>query len=121
MVASFVAQAIAGGPLSIHGDGSQSRDFVHVRDVVTALVLLGRGGLPDGTWNLGSGRAVTVAQLADLVEAAAGRPLGRRTLPRRAGDVTRSVLSSRRLRGLGWRPEVRLAAGIGELLGPPGG
>jgi nucleoside-diphosphate-sugar epimerase len=61
---------------------------------------------------------VTIGELADLVAARAARPLARRSLPRRAGDVTRSVLSARRLRGLGWHPAVDLPAGIAELLGP---
>jgi UDP-glucose 4-epimerase len=121
VVASFLDQAAAGGPLRIHGDGSQSRDFVHVLDAVTALLLVCRfraAGGTDGTWNVSTGRAVTVRALADAVERAVGRSLGRTSLPRRAGDVSRSVLSPARLRAAGWRPTVGLEEGLRGLLAP---
>jgi UDP-glucose 4-epimerase len=124
VVASFLDQAAAGGPLRIHGDGSQSRDFVHVDDAVAALLLLGRlraAGGADGTWNVATGRAVTIAGLAATVESALGRRLDREHLPRRDGDVTRSVLSPARLRAAGWRPTVDLEDGLRRLVaGHPG-
>lgn len=117
VVAAFVEQAVSGGPLRIHGDGSQTRDFVHVHDVTEALVLLARPGTGDGIWNLASGRRTSIAELADLVEREVGRALGRSHGPRRTGDVTESVLSAARLRAIGWRATVSLDAGLRELLG----
>jgi UDP-glucose 4-epimerase len=116
VVASFIDQAARGEPLMIHGDGSQTRDFVHVSDVVEALWRLSRSDLPSSTWNLAAGRRMTITDLADIVEQAAGRPLGRAAGPRRAGDVTHSAISAGRLRGLGWRPSVGLLAGVSELV-----
>ncbi len=119
VVAAFVNGAAVNGRLTIHGDGTQTRDFVHVRDVVDALWRLGRADAPDGTWNVASGRRTSIARLADIIEAAVGRRLVRVSGPRRPGDVTASALSSARLRSLGWRPAVRLSAGIAELLDSP--
>jgi nucleoside-diphosphate-sugar epimerase len=115
VVAAFVNQARE-GRLSIHGDGSQTRDFVHVRDVTDALWRLGRQSAPTGIWNVAAGRRTAIMELADAIERACGGTLGRTHGPRRPGDVTSSVISGRRLRELGWRPEVTLEAGIAELL-----
>jgi UDP-glucose 4-epimerase len=116
VVASFIDQAARGEPLMIHGDGTQTRDFIHVSDVVEALWRSSRSDVPSGTWNVAAGRSMTIADLADIVEQAAGRPLGRAAGPRRAGDVTHSAMSAGRLRGLGWRPWIGVSAGIGELV-----
>ena len=119
VVAAFVGQALERQPLTIDGDGHQTRDFVHVRDVVDALVRLGDPRAPVGTWNVASGRRVSIAALADMVERASGRQLGRESRPERTGDVRDSAISSARLRALGWRPTVALSQGLLELLSGP--
>lgn len=119
VVAAFVSRARAGGPLTIHGDGLQTRDFVHVRDIAEALLRLADASTPSGTWNIASGRSVTILELAGLVERAMGRELGLVHQPTRAGDVRSSHASSARLRALGWKPAVTLARGIRELVAPP--
>jgi UDP-glucose 4-epimerase len=112
VVASFLAQAAADGTLRIHGDGRQTRDLVHVGDVVDGLRILARPEIGSGVWNIGTGTAVTIGRLADLVEVACECPLGRVFGPRRSGDVADSNISSRRLRGLGWRSTITLPDGI---------
>jgi UDP-glucose 4-epimerase len=67
-------------------------------------------------WNVASGTAVTIRGLADAVEAATGRSLGRLSLPRRSGDVTRSLLSPARLRSAGWQPSIGLEDGLRGLI-----
>ena len=121
VVAAFLEQACTHGTLEIHGAGGQTRDFVHVRDVVESLWRLSHPAAPVGIWNVSSGRSITIVGLADAVERAVGRPLPRRHLDRRPGDVERSAISAAKLRGLGWRPIVRLSVGLGELLGPTAG
>ena len=116
VVAAFVEQAERGGPIRIHGDGRQTRDFTHVRDVVEALLLVGRPGTASGTWNVATGRSLSVADLAAAVEQAVGRPLGRSFGPRRQGDVASSSISAAALRRVGWRPTVALRDGLAELL-----
>jgi nucleoside-diphosphate-sugar epimerase len=116
VVAAFIEQATRDGVIRIHGDGTQTRDFVHVRDVVEALCLVARAANGDGTWNVAAGRSVSVAALADHVERAFGRPMGRSFAPRRPGDVAASMISPAALRRLGWRPKVGLDAGLAELV-----
>jgi UDP-glucose 4-epimerase len=116
VVATFVGLALAGQPLTIDGDGRQTRDFVHVRDVVAALVLLGVPDGPGGTWNVASGRAVSVDSLATTVERRVGVTLGRVHRPARPGDVRSAAESAARLRRLGWAPSIPLGRGIQDLL-----
>ncbi|MHB8458851.1 MAG: NAD-dependent epimerase/dehydratase family protein [Candidatus Limnocylindrales bacterium] len=118
VVAAFVSQAFLGGPLRIHGDGRQTRDFVHVTDLVDALVRLADPAVPSGTWNVAVGRQTSILRLADLVERVVARSLQREFLPRRPGDVTHAAMSSTRLRALGWRPSVSLESGLAELAHP---
>lgn len=116
VVAAFIDQAARGEPLMIHGDGSQTRDFIHVTDVVDALWRLSRSDVPSGTWNVAAGRRITIAGLADIVEQALGRQLRRAAGPRRPGDVTYSAISAARLRALGWRPAIGLSDGVKSLI-----
>jgi UDP-glucose 4-epimerase len=117
VVAAFIEQAVLSGVLRIHGDGRQTRDFVHVDDVVAALLRLAEPGMPSGTWNVASGRSGTILSLAETVERAVGRPLEREFTATRPGDVRHSAVSASRLKTIGWRPSIGLAAGIGGLVG----
>ena len=116
VVAAFIERARSNRALDIHGSGEQARDFVHVADVVESLWQLSRPTAPTGTWNVSSGRSITIADLAAVVERVVGHPLSRSHASRRPGDVDRSAISSARLRRLGWRPMVGLARGIRLLV-----
>jgi UDP-glucose 4-epimerase len=120
VVAAFTDLASRGQPLTIHGDGSQTRDFIHVTDVVEALWRLSRSDAPSGPWNVAVGNGMSIAGLADVVEEAVGRPLGRTPRPRRAGDVMHSAMSAARLRDLGWRPSIALRDGVRALIAERG-
>ena len=112
VVAAFLDQARRAGRLTIHGDGSQTRDFIHVDDVVEALSRLGDVTGSTGVWNVSSGRRTSVVELASVVERVVGVPLVRTMAERRPGDVTDSAISSGTLRRMGWRPRMGLEAGI---------
>jgi UDP-glucose 4-epimerase len=116
VVAAFLEQADSTGVLRIHGDGRQTRDFVHVEDVVGALLRLAEPDMASGTWNVASGTSGTILDLAETVEAALGRPLGREFTAERAGDVRHSAASAARLEAIGWRPSISLSSGIGRLV-----
>jgi UDP-glucose 4-epimerase len=116
VVAAFIEQARGSQVLEIHGSGAQSRDFIHVTDIVEALWQLSRPAGPTGTWNVSAGRSISVSGLAEMIERAVGHPLGRHYASRRSGDVNRSAISSARLRRLGWKPTIGLARGVRELL-----
>lgn len=117
VVAAFLEQAAGNARLEVHGDGSQTRDFVHVRDMVDALLLLGLEEDAVGIWNVASGRRIRIVDVADIVEHCLGYRLTRTWSARRTGDVTHSAISAARLRALGWRPSIRLYTGIDELVG----
>jgi UDP-glucose 4-epimerase len=115
VIAAFVSAAQHSSKLVIHGDGTQRRDFLHVADLVSALLLLGDCD-ETGTWNVSLGRATSVLELARLLEQITGRPLEITHGNRRPGDIDESQLASDRIRQLGWSPRVSLAGGLRQLL-----
>lgn len=115
VVASFLEQATQLGSLMIHGDGEQTRDFLHVFDAVDALVRLAYEPA-SGVWNVASGRSRSIRDLAVSIESACGHPLARIGGPIRSGDIRSSKMSARRLRTTGWRPRIGFRAGIAGLV-----
>jgi UDP-glucose 4-epimerase len=111
VVAIFLERMARSESTTIYGDGSQTRDFVYVDDVVAALLAaVGRGG---GPYNIGSGSGTTVTDLHAACARAAGSATPPRHEPARLGDVQRSVLDATLAsRELGWRPEVSLDEGV---------
>jgi dTDP-L-rhamnose 4-epimerase len=131
-VASFFRSALAAGRAPrVFEDGAQRRDFVHVRDVacatVTAAEAVTGAGLPGGpgtlrAYNVGSGTARTVGDLASALADAYGGPGPVITGEYRLGDVRHVTASSERIRReLGWRARVPFADGVAELAAAPAG
>jgi UDP-glucose 4-epimerase len=109
----------SGAPLAIYGDGTASRDYVHVDDIATALRLaLTSDRVPGGTvLHAASGVETTVTELADLCRRAAGKP-GHpiEYRPKRAGEVGRNFASYDLAHELlGYAPSVRREDGIPRL------
>ena len=110
VVAIFLDAMAAGEEAAIFGDGEQTRDFVHVDDVVSALLAAPGTG---GVFNVGSGAATTVAELHERCRTVTGDDRPPRREPAREGDIRRSVLDvSLAERELGWRPQVGLEEGL---------
>jgi UDP-glucose 4-epimerase len=111
VVAIFLERLARGEETIVFGDGTQSRDFVYVDDIVSALLAtVGKAG---GPYNVGTGEDTTVAQLHAACARVAGSAAEPRYEPARLGDVQRSVLDSGRIeRELGWRPAVSLDDGL---------
>jgi UDP-glucose 4-epimerase len=110
VVAIFLNAMAAGENTTIYGDGRQTRDFVHVDDVVRAL-LLAPGTA--GVFNVGSGVETSVLELHERCRAVSGDRREPTFAAVREGDVQRSVLDvSLAARELAWRPEVSLAKGL---------
>jgi UDP-glucose 4-epimerase len=111
VIAIFLERLGNGEETQIFGDGRQTRDFVHVADVVEAI--LAAGERRTGIFNVGTGIETTVTELHALCAEAAGSEQEPRYLPARGGDARRSVLDvSRAAAELGWRPEIPLEEGI---------
>ena len=112
VIGVFLRARREGRPLTIEGDGEQTRDFTHVRDVVRANLLAIDAPTADGrAINIGFGRNTSVNQIAAMI----GGP--RASQPSRAGDVRHTLADiSQAARLLGWRPRTPIEEGIGELL-----
>jgi UDP-glucose 4-epimerase len=117
VVSIFCDRAVSSKPLTIYGDGSQTRDYVYVGDCVTAFLAAAEHGKA-GTWNIGTGTEVNVLELAGIVSAVTGNRIDPEFAPPRMGELLRSALVSERAeRDLGWRPSVPLADGVAAVFG----
>jgi len=108
----FLAQLLAGRPLTIVGDGEQTRDFTYVSDAVDALLTVAASDQAGCVYNVGSGKPVSVNELVRLL----GSPPCVH-IPKRPGepDCTFADISAIR-RDLGWVPKVPLAEGVESML-----
>src|SRR4029077_8037891 len=112
VVPNFISQALRGEPLTVYGDGSQTRSFCYVSDLVEGIVRLLRSD-HTGPVNCGNPREVTILQFAERIKALTGskseivfRPLPEDDPKQRQPDITRA----RTL--LGWEPRVALEDGL---------
>jgi UDP-glucose 4-epimerase len=114
VVPRFVTAVAEGRPVPINGDGSQSRDFTYVANVVEANVLAGAAQNVNGAvLNVATGRRATVNELAETVGEILGLPVEKEFLPDRAGDVRDSwadISAAREL--LGFEPRIALEEGL---------
>ena len=114
VVPRFLAAIDAGEPVPIHGDGTQSRDFTYVANVVEANVLAGEQEGAGGTvLNIATGRQASVNELADAIGAVLGKPVEKHYLPVRTGDVRDSwadVEEAKRV--LGYETRIGLEEGL---------
>lgn len=117
-VAVFLARALAGEAIEIWGDGSVTRDYIYIRDVVEAfLKAMDYEGEPR-VFNIGSGEGRSLNDILAAMEALLGRPVERRYLPARKFDVPVSVLDINRAREkLRWTPGISFAEGLRRTLG----
>ena len=109
----FVHRVLAGEPITIFGDGEQTRDLVNVADVARANVLAATAPGVGGAFNIGNGSRVTINELARLVLAAAGAAVPIEHGPPRAGDVRHSQADiSKASRAFGYTATVPLEDGL---------
>ncbi len=112
VIGIFLDRLLSGRQPIIHGDGLQTRDYVHVSDVVRAnRAVLGLPGFH--IYNVGSGVESTVVELYDELRRALGSPLAAHHGPAKKGEQRRSVISPARLqRDLGVPPALPLSVGL---------
>jgi dTDP-L-rhamnose 4-epimerase len=114
----FVGRALQGDPLVVYEDGNQTRDFVHVKDVVDAnMCVLENEDANFQAFNVGSGKPTTVLEYAKLV----GRKLSSEVTINvsgeyRRGDNRNSVSKIDKLKMLGWNPKLDLSAILDDFL-----
>lgn len=118
-VVNFAAQALRGEPLTIYGDGSQTRSLCHVSDLVRGIVAVMEGeGLGGEVFNLGNPDERTMLDLARAVQAVCRTDLPYHFHPMPADDPTRRCPDITKARQrLGWQPTVPLESGLARLIG----
>lgn len=109
----FLAQKLAGKPYTVVGDGTQTRDFTFVTDIVEAMVQAATADAPSRVYNVGTGTAASVNRIVELL----GSENGVVHVPKRPGepDCTLADIGLARTE-LGWRPSVSLEEGVQALL-----
>ena len=114
VVAIFCGRLRAGEAPTVFGDGSQTRDYIYVGDVVSALIAAAQSDA-GGALNIGTGRETSVLELVERLRELAGAPerFEPEFAPPRAGEVQRiSIDPSRAAAELDWRPQVGLEEGL---------
>jgi len=119
VIIEFIRRVSRGEPPVIFGDGEQTRDFIHVSDVIEAIMLSLRNERARGVFNIGNGEGITINYLANLILKLMGREdLKPIYAPPRPGDIRHSIADIiRAQKELGFKPKVRLEVGIKELIG----
>jgi len=119
VVAIFCGRILDGRPLSVFGDGSQTRDYVFVGDVAEATLLAGTHPMPRPerldarAFNVGTGVETSVTELARVLKRVARSEVTVEHLPKRPGEQQRSVVSIAKAGSvLGWRPRASLEDGL---------
>jgi nucleoside-diphosphate-sugar epimerase len=110
----FITAIAAGEPVTIHGDGEQSRDFTFVGNVVDATLRAADApGASGRIFNVAAGAPATVNRLADQIGQILGKPVERTFAPDRAGDIRHSWADLGAAREtLGWEPAITLEEGL---------
>ena len=114
VIPRFILWGLSRRPLEIHGDGTQSRDFTYIDNVVEANILAAKApAVPGEVFNVGCGRRVSLLEIVAKLEAIVGRRLERRHTPSRAGDVPHTLADvSKAKRLLGYVPLVDFDEGF---------
>jgi nucleoside-diphosphate-sugar epimerase len=117
----FINLAISGHTLSVYGDGSQLRDYIHINDVVEAFLTAGVHPRASGqTFNVGSGRSVSFLEMAKLVITLTNSgkitqvPWPESALKVETGDFYSDIASIQHI--LGWNPKISLEAGLRDAI-----
>ena len=116
VIPKFILWGMAGRPLQVHGDGTQSRDFTFIDNVVSANLLAARAdarAVAGKSYNVGCGSRTSLLEIVAMIEVMLGRPLQRRHEPGRVGDVPHTLADvSAAKRDLGYEPLVTFEEGL---------
>ena len=112
----FIARAVKHEPITIYGDGKQTRDFIYVKDVVAANVFLACQSPATGVFNVACGKRMTINKLAQMICRLTGSRSKIKYAPERQGDVKHSLASIEKLRSAGFAPAGTFADGLRETI-----
>ncbi len=109
----FMRAALTGQPITLYGDGEQTRDFTYVDDIVAALMAAGDRGRAGAVYNIGGGSRVSINEVLTQIAAISGRTLDIRREPAQKGDMRDTFADTSRARAdLFFEPKTRLADGL---------
>jgi UDP-glucose 4-epimerase len=107
----FLAQKLASKPMTIVGDGSQSRDFTYVTDVANALIAAAASDQQGKCYNIGSGQTVTVNRLVEILGG------DKTNIPKRPGEPDCTFADISLIKNdLGWQPKIPIEDGVAKVL-----
>jgi len=111
----FFTAVQQGKPITVYGDGEQTRDFTFVADAVAATIAAGIQGVPGRVYNIGGGSRVTLNHVLDLISKVTGRPVSIQREPDQKGDMRHTYAdTSAARRDLGFAPRVTLEEGLAQ-------
>jgi len=109
----FIRAALKNEPITLYGDGGQTRDFTFVADAVAATIAAGERGVPGTAYNIGGGSRVSMNDVVQIIERIAGHPLKITREDAQKGDMRDTYAdTSLARRDLGFAPTVTLEEGI---------
>jgi len=109
----FIRAALTDQPITLYGDGEQTRDFTFVADAVAATMAAGERGVPGRAYNIGGGSRVSVNHVLEIIGRLAGKPLTVHREPPQKGDMRDTYADTTLARAdLGFTPRVSLEQGI---------
>lgn len=107
----FLAQKLANKPLTIIGNGNQTRDFIHVSDLVKGIIKAALSKKIGKIYNIGGGKEIRINKIAKLI---GGKKI---YIPKRPGEPDRSLANISKIKqDLNWRPKVKIEEGVKDLL-----
>lgn len=116
VLTAFVERMIAGLPLEVYGDGSQTRDFIYLKDVAAANAAALRTGSRQ-VMNISSGTGISLLEAVDVLRELSGRNVSPQHRPPQSGDIEHSVLDNGKARDvLWWQPAYSFYAGLREMV-----
>lgn len=120
VVAKFIKQALAGETCAIYGDGSQTRDFIYIFDLIRAIQAAMEAPVGGETFQIATGKERTVGEVAELIAKnleAHGKSMQITHEAKRLGDVMRNYSDTTKAKTiLGWQPQMDINEGIGETI-----
>ena len=109
---NFLTQKRNNKPLTIVGNGNQTRDFIHVEDLIDAFIKLIRSDLRNKIYNLGSGKETSINQIARII---GGEKI---FIPKRPNEPTRSCANISKIKkDISWKPKISINEGVKKLFG----
>jgi len=112
----FIDRAVKNQPITIYGDGGQTRDFIYVKDIVAANIFFATQSKDCGVFNVAYGEKITIRELAQKIMTLTGSKSEIKHAPERAGDVKHSLAAIDKLCAAGFVPTSNFSDGLAATI-----